>query len=272
MIKRMQTEMIKPKIEKYKESSLSKNELYFLRLALFGYSEEQMMDFFNADMSYLRYLKRNIETVFFTESWDVIINMSMRLNCFDLVDYSNPMLRSKALEFINKDISTYLENSMHKGTLRAKIKDETKKMYRRLNVEYRLKYFYDAAEKKLNDNDVKIIQMKYNGYTDKRIVENLGRSLEEFENIIKDLFDKVEAYNWFAVFRLTSKYGILNTRVKKVEENINQTTNLITNILKSEASVEEKKTRIYKAIIKMVTFFEFGVALRSKASNLINCA
>jgi DNA-binding CsgD family transcriptional regulator len=268
----MYTEMIKFNKEHYKESLLSKNELYFLRLSLFGYSKEQMLDFFNADYGYLEYLRKNIESVFFTEKWNVIIQMSMRLNCFDLVDYSNAMLKSKALDFINHDITIYLENDITKATLRSKIKEETKKLYRRLNVEYRLRYFYYASEKKLTEVDIKIIQLKYQGYTNKRIIKNIGCSNEEFEKMVEGLFEKIQAYNWFAVFRLTSKYGILNTETKKIETHINQTANLITNVLKSDLSVEDKKTRIYRAVIKMITFFEFKMALRSKAFNIINCA
>jgi hypothetical protein len=255
-------------VEKQNDKLLTKNEVYLIRFFLFGFSKEQMMSFYNSDLEYLNQLQNRIESKFATKRWAKIVAKTLELKCLDLIDYTNPIIKNKVLQYVNDKLEGFIDSYKDKFTRRSEweieINKEIKKLYNRIIVHYKVQNFYLHSKIKFTEEDICIVNKSYQGLPKEKIAEDIGCSLIELKLKIDSLFVKAKVNNWFAIYRLARKFNAFDDEDLNVKRQINKTTTLIAQSLKSKSiPLIDKKTFVYETLTRAIVLLEFTTVLSS---------
>ena len=239
--------------------TLTNDELYYLRMIMFGFSREQKINFFNSDESHLSQIKHGIEFKFNTQNWSVIINYVLGGGFIKLTDYKNEVLEKFVLSWVRRKISTWgFDNDVNNFFV---LKKELKKLNEDIEFNYKNNYFYTHFQR-ITEQEFSYISLKYLEVGNEIIASKLKVNVRRLELIRLRLFDKLKQQTWLSVFRCFYQYGYLDKDFTLIEKNFDEIAGKINLILKSNMRTQYKILSIYEEVLIGFISIEFKAILK----------
>jgi hypothetical protein len=247
------------------KKTLTTSEIYYIRMLLFGFSLEKIIDFFDSSKFHVDSLHHSIENKYETSNWSQIIRQCFENGYLYYSDYKSNVSSQKIADFVNENLVNYTHKEINKQNFFFVLKKDIRKLFRSIYIHNRLNYFYDNSSNKLNVEEETLIRNRFHKVKKINFKSKDNNVLVKADLIDIVVFNKLQLYNWMAVYRYAYQGGFLSSKTnysdeKKVE---NICSKIIGN-LKTEISLYAKKNFVYKELINAIVQMEFDEIFTKK--------
>lgn len=250
---------------------LNKKEIIYIRLFLFGFSIDQMAEYFNKNISYASRLKSTIEFKYNTKDWKLIVSYVFKNEQIKILDYADPLIKTQVLDSIRKKQLAYMLKNRKQLNCFFDLKRDIKQLLDYVKINYRVASFYRTSCEKLTNQEIQLIQLKYKGYNASKIAGELNIRRMEVVTLKNTIFNKLSLHNWIVVFRFALQNGIIKEKgMFDEEKHIEMTVKNILSIIKTNVSLEYILISIYQELLIIITFLEFNTVLTPNYNKQLN--
>lgn len=246
------------------KKTLTTSEIYYIRMLLFGFSSEKIIDFFDSSKFHVSSLHNSIEDKYETSDWSEIIRQCFEKGYLHYSDYKSKASSLKIADFVNENLVKYTDKEMNKQNFFFVLKKDIHKLFRLIYIDSRLKYFYDNSSNKLTAEEETLIRNRFNKIKKINFESKDNNVLVKADLIDRVVFNKIKLYNWLSVYRYAYQGGFLSLKNYTDEEKVKNICSKIIENLKSEISLYAKKSFVYNILVSTVVQMEFDEIFTKK--------
>ena len=256
----------------YKEDSQKKNivttkleprEVYYLRLLLHGYSSLEVCDFFNVKEGTLNKYKKSMKAKLYCKTDTEAIVEAFSLNILNKYDFVDQLIKDQAIVYTDIIWNRIHEPTEDKNKGIFTLGEIILEFYKKCEIDLRAKsnIFFNLKEKNY-------IELKFKGFSNSYIAKELKLLVADIKILEKNIFQKLQTYEWFNGIRKVFDCGILN-REDCISLNIS--TEVLDCAVRTLAfqsfpnlTNKEKQLKIYYQLVDFYNTLEYNCLLKIK--------
>ncbi len=238
-------------------------EIFYLRLYIHNLNTLEISQFLEIDVPKVNRIRASIYKKYKTKNWTKIIAKAFMQNHLMKKDFIDESLKTDIL----KQTKLVYEKCIQRNDLDYSIEDLRRDLTRYyIDVEVKLVEEYNRMEddKKLTENELVIIELKFNGFTNEIICDELGISESRLTQYSGDIYQKLKVTNWFNVYKKCLYYNLLKidnaAEIIKIEVHKSASRMFKLKYL-TRLEQNEKKLTVYTNLIELYSNIEFGQLL-----------
>ncbi|WP_335973298.1 hypothetical protein [Gaetbulibacter jejuensis] len=255
------------KLRKTKKASkniiLNHLELFYLRLYAHGLNTNEIADFLDVDQIKINQTRHSIVTKYNTKNWVKILAKAFENNVLQQQDFISTIIKQIALQHTQLIYDQYfLPNSVSLTT--KELKQKIIAFYYMCELKLNDEYDKKQNDQKLTSQELRFVKLKYRNLSPETISKrlNINHSEEKQRSLKRSVFKKLEANNWYNVFKKAMQLNLLDAPKNhsiNLESEVVACCSKIIRIYNLKRLLDsEKKLSIYNELLEFYTNVEFS--------------
>jgi DNA-binding CsgD family transcriptional regulator len=248
---------------------------YYITLSALNYSDRDIQEFLEIDKGKLMRIKKSIRQKFHTNDEIQMILKASKTRCFNRYDLLEDSAKINAANLTKTTFMLLKTNKLDYFTTKRLLQEHLKSC-----IEPYMQLYSSYSEAKtMTPTEIQFVFMKAQGNTIKAVSEKTGIGRQTLQHLKIDIFYKMDAKNWFNVFRKAFKFGIIEDyflqlgektfyEKLKYDKTIETTLQLLKlTETKTHNSNAVLKLKIYEILAFYIVDFELEILKRYAALN-----
>lgn len=239
--------------------TLSHTELMYLRLFAHGLTTQEISMFLEVDATALKNILAKIKYKFNTANCFKIILQALQEKQIDTHDYIEDTVKENALDVTLK-AQQYFKTDNTATFNPVFIKQKILEFYYAAEIALAITYLQKTDTQKLTTLEEDYINLRFSGMPNRQILNVLQISGYIKRRLIASIFAKLEATNWYIVFKKAIHINVFEKSAKHhlmVEKEIDRAAKKVVLIKASNTlTFKEKKLSFYRELLEVFSNIE----------------